>query len=306
VRQFSSFECQSLFLSLYFKDNTEMTQAIVTSLRNNGFWAYVPRFDFRGPVYLTDMTGTLQIDPTLLDLDPSAGQEPSRGFASSGCARMFVSGKCTLVRSSEEYLEVVVPEKQSPYVVNVLDVVTVKICCDEWDTRARVPQPRLHLVRASKRNQKSITNQRQLPRQNDAEARTLSDQAGSMKSKVTRSITRAMTLYGDMLRLKTPPLLENEPLRIKSRNQKEKGRGVPTMTGRIIFGEFRNPDTRIAKQEASISEASEAAKLRRSQAVAANVRNHEYDSTRRVENDVTARIQRLAAGKRSTRKAKGK
>ena len=78
------------------------------------------------------------------------------------------------------------------------------------------------------------------------------------------------------------------------------------VTGRIVFGGFRNPDTRSAMQEASIEEAAESAKLRRAQAVAGMARSNEYDTTRRIEKDVTSRMQKLQANKRNTRKGKGK
>lgn len=281
-----------------------MTQAIVTSLRNNGFWAYVPRFDFRGPVYLTDISGTLQIDPTLLSLDPSAGREPTGGFSASGCARMFMSGRCNLVRSPEEHLEITVPENKSPHIINMLDVVTVKICSDGWDARARVPLPRLHLVRARNKKQIHSSGRPAAQKHVNEPSRTEAMRAGEESNKIPPST--CMTLDSDILGLQTPPVLENEPLRTKAASKTLESRGKPTMAGRIVFGEFVNPNTRTAMQEAAITEASEAAKHRRSQAVATNQKKNEYNTTRQIEMDVTARMQRLAAVKRNARKGKGK
>jgi len=147
MAKLSSFECQGLFLSLYFKDHFEITQAVVTSLRSNGFWAYIPKFDFRAPVYLSDINGVVQIDPALFKLKLSSGFDPTTGFASSKSTRRFPSGTCTLVESSDDdHLEVTLGETTEKYQIRVLDVVTVNIFCDDWSTKSRVPQPRIHLV----------------------------------------------------------------------------------------------------------------------------------------------------------------
>ena len=39
----SSMECQNLFLSLYFRDHEEITQGVVTDLRENGCYVYIPK-----------------------------------------------------------------------------------------------------------------------------------------------------------------------------------------------------------------------------------------------------------------------
>jgi hypothetical protein len=78
------------------------------------------------------------------------------------------------------------------------------------------------------------------------------------------------------------------------------------MPGRKTFGGFQNPDTRSATQEAAIAEASKAAAQRRAAAVAGQSRRNEFDTTRTIEREVTARMQRLAAEKRSTRRSKAK
>jgi hypothetical protein len=78
------------------------------------------------------------------------------------------------------------------------------------------------------------------------------------------------------------------------------------MIGRVVFGKFINPDTRSAQQEASIKQASAAALERRNQAMASRTKHNAYDTTRRIESDVTARMQRLAASKRNAKKGKTK
>ena len=60
-------ECQKMFLRLYFLTRVEEHDAIVYDLRSNGFLAYVPTFDLKGPVYL-EKDGIVNIDPVLLGL----------------------------------------------------------------------------------------------------------------------------------------------------------------------------------------------------------------------------------------------
>ena len=55
-----------MFLRLYFRTRVEEHDAIVYSLRDNGFLAYVPLFDFKGPVYLQNRTGTVVLDSQIL------------------------------------------------------------------------------------------------------------------------------------------------------------------------------------------------------------------------------------------------
>mmetsp|Transcript_40846 Transcript_40846/g.41472 ORF Transcript_40846/g.41472 Transcript_40846/m.41472 type:complete len:86 (+) Transcript_40846:1143-1400(+) len=77
-----------------------------------------------------------------------------------------------------------------------------------------------------------------------------------------------------------------------------------SIPGRVVFGNFVNPDTRSAQQEASIKDAAASALERRKHAMASRVKQNEYDTTRRIESNVTARMQRLAASKRNVRKGK--
>lgn len=310
MAKLSSFECQGLFLSLYFKDHFEITEAVVTNLRSNGFWAYVPKFDFRAPVYLSDMNGTLQIDPALLKLPPSAGLDPTAGFASSGVARRFPNGTCRLVESPNiECLEVTVPDTKVKYGVKILDVVTVSIFCDDWNTKSRVPQPRIHLIgEPSKRKPPNAEGSRER-----APPPSASDTVECRDPSNTKDGTRngndeqepPATIYNELLKLSTPPKLDVQ-LRCQAKDSLPATGGECLIPGRVVFRGFVNPDTKMAQQEASIFEASEAAMERRNQATASRTRQTEYDSVKRIENDVTSRMQRLAATKRNTRKSKGK
>ncbi len=310
MAKLSSFECQSLFLSLYFRDHFETTQAVVTNLRSNGFWAYIPKFDFRAPVYLSDVKGVVQVDPALFKLKESSGLDPTTGFASSKSTRRFPSGTCALIESSEDsHLAVTLRETTEKYEVRVLDVVTVNIFCDEWNAKSRVPQPRIHLVAKSSVNNLTSKNKMSMRVQdtmvtsdNECEIRGSFDTTLGKTGALQRAPLRS--IYEETLNLTTPTILSDEFRFEKSTTV------VPlsnnSMIGRLVFGNFVNPDTRSAQQEASIKQASAAAQERRNQAMASRTKHNEYDTTRRIESDVTARIQRLAASKRNTKRGKNK
>jgi hypothetical protein len=114
------------------------------------------------------------------------------------------------------------------------------------------------------------------------------------------------SLYREILKIENTPVLDNVPLRSQKDKKSIEARGVSSMVGRVVFGEFRNPDTHSAKQEASMAEAAVAAQERRSQIMEAQARNNEYNKARQIEKDATARMQRLAANKRNARRAKAK
>ena len=307
MAKLSSFECQSLFLSLYFRDNVEVTQAVVTNLRNNGFWVYVPKFDFRAPVYLSDMNGVVQIDPALLALKASSGLDPTTGFASSAIRR-FPSGTCTLFElSDDDHLEINLKEATEKYLVRVLDVVTVKIFCDNWNTKSRVPQPKIHLIADSTgKNTASVKKLDQIA-------------VGSDKNENHDSINTAVkmicdqsqgyhtSMYEEIENIITPTKLDVEfrfPENISFETKSMVSSSKNLMTGRVVFGDFTNPDTRSAQQQAAIRQASAAALERRNQVMASRKKENEYDTSRRIESDVTARMQRLAASKRNAKRGK--
>ena len=310
MAKLSSFECQSLFLSLYFRDHSEITQAVVTNLRSNGFWAYIPKFDFRAPVYLSDVNGVVQVDPALFKLKESSGLEPTTGFASSKSTRRFPLGTCALIESSgDDHLAVTLREATQKYEVRVLDVVTVNIFCDDWNAKSRVPQPRIHLV--ADLSAKNLTSKDKKPMRVQDAVVSSDDEPGIRDSfdtslERTNALPRAplRSIYEETLNLPTPTILGDE-FRFEKSIPVVPMSNSP-MIGRLVFGNFINPDTRSAQQEASIKQASAAALERRNQAMASRTKQNEYDTTRRIESDVTARMQRLAASKRNTKRGKKK
>ncbi|MGK3733430.1 MAG: hypothetical protein ACI8RD_001099 [Bacillariaceae sp.] len=307
MAKLSSFECQGLFLSLYFKDQFEITKAVVTNLRSNGFWAYIPKFDFRAPVYLSDTNGVLQIDPSLLKLKESSGLDPTAGFASSRATRRFPSGACTLFDSSKEddHLEITVTETSEKYEIKVLDVLNVMIFCDDWDTKSRIPRPKVHLIAETSRNKLAYIDKKteEFPVVAANSSITALGTTGKREQKLIPS------LYEETQKLETPSKLNVvfRSLENKSSAKDTKSENPKFLvTGRVVFGNFVNPDTRSAQQEASIKEAAASALERRNHALASRTKQSEYDTTRRIESGVTARMQRLAASKRNVKKGKSK
>ena len=311
MAKLSSFECQGLFLSLYFKDNFEVTQAVVTNLRSNGFWAYIPKFDFRAPVYLSDMNGVVQIDPALFKLKASSGLDPTTGFVSSSSTRRFPSGTCTLVDSSDDdHLQVNLRETKETYQVRVLDVVTVNIFCDDWNTKSRVPQPRIRLIANSSEKNASTLKKPVKVLDERALVNDKSDSRDSFNTESKKTQGKLKSIYEEIETLATPTNLNVEFRLSRSESVATTKSVTPSpknlMIGRVIFGKFINPDTRSAQQEASIKQASAAALKRRNQAMESRTKQNAYDTTRKIESDVTARMQRLAASKRNTKKGKTK
>ena len=72
--------------------------------------------------------------------------------------------------------------------------------------------------------------------------------------------------------------------------------------GRIVVGEFSNPDTHQAEQAAAAKAASEAAAQRRT--LHSQAAEGSYDAAKKIEREATARMQRLAAEKRNARRRK--
>ncbi|KAL0583139.1 hypothetical protein ABG067_006906 [Albugo candida] len=79
----ASQQCKELFLALYFSENKIVTVGIITSLKENGFLVYLPKYDLRGPVYLCDRDNRVQINPSLCGVPWQDSSEPTGTFAKS-------------------------------------------------------------------------------------------------------------------------------------------------------------------------------------------------------------------------------
>lgn len=298
MAKLSSMECQRLFLSLYFRDNTETTKAVVTDLRTNGVFAYVPKFDLRAPVYLSDRDGNVQLDPGLLDLPADAGLDATLGFAKAGNCRRFPSATCSIVGNEDQsLLQVRVPEAKHPLNFRVLDVVTVHISCDLSDVKARIPPPRLHLIADALASTKQRSGTHGSTR---VTSQLLSGNLRGEESKQGFPEESTWSLYQQIQRIDWG---SSVPLRSGSTGSRA---FVSVIPGRKVFANYVNPDTRAAIQDAAISAASDAAALRRAAVQASSARRNEFESSRNIERSATIRTQKLAAAKRNTRKSKGR
>ncbi|KAI2499286.1 3'-5'-exoribonuclease [Fragilaria crotonensis] len=298
----SSMECQKLFLSLYFKNRVANAQAVVTDVRANGLVVFVPQFDMKGPVYLCDESGNVQLDPSLVGLPSDSGLEPTLGFSAVQTNRRFPAGETVFAEdscdASKSRLEIVIPGAEKKLRFCILDVVTVQISCDLSDVKARVPLPRLHLIPSSAtRAAKVESNQRIVSTAIQSPSPEFMPTADP-----TEPFPSANSIYKQLASLPITPHLPNAP----SRPRATKADFHSLIGGRKVFGHFVNPDTRNAQQEAAISAASDAVAQLRLSANQSYARSNEFDSVRTIERTVTARTQKLAAGKRNTRKAKGK
>ena len=308
MAKLSSMECQRLFLSLYFNDHVKIAQAVVTDLRVNGLIVYVPEFDLKGPLYLSDMHGDIQIDPALLGLPPDAGLPPTLGFALAPNCRRFPAARCFLNDSQDGgSLEVMIPESPVKCIFRPLDVITVQLSCKLSDVRARIPPPRFHLVSTGR--QTSSRSKASEPRYVTSAMICRGEKEPSGKqqnlSDLASKDSRYQSMYEKLSSVVIEPVLQDVRLRMHQPKLRV-GETDSSMPGRKVFGGFQNPDTRSATQEAAIAEASIAAAQRRATAFASQSHRNEYDTTRNIERAVTARMQRLAAEKRSTRRSKAK
>lgn len=311
VAKHSSMECQNLFLSLYFRDHEEVTHGVVTDLRVNGFFVYIPKFDISGPVYLRDVNGDIQVDPSFVGLGGNAGQPATLGFAANPDCRRFPSGQCTLVEAPDGspgggQLEVSVAESKQKFIVRTVDVVTIALRCDNWDVRSRVPPPRFILVGKGSRpppgfGQPATKKITSWVIAEDAVAHEKSTEPESSNKK-----KQSGSMFDALQSWETPPLLPDVPLRGRVPTNVRAVDRHEEFKGRMIFHKFINPDTKSAREEAAISAAASAAAQRRANAAKAHERRNEVDSVRQIERNVMARAQRLAAEKRNTRKSKAK
>lgn len=255
------------------------------------------------------------MDPFLFDLTEDSGQPPTLGFTGTPCRR-FPEGKCVLVEPPNESvgnsrLEVSVPESRKLFTLQTVDVVSVSMSCDNpWDARSRVPPPRFQLV-ANKSRPPPGFRQQSSSTAKKISSKLLLDSAvksrtGGLENPC--SVAKRVVSTFDALRFfEVPPVLEGVPLRSRKTidsNRQDQHR-QETFKGRLNFHQFSNPDTKSATQEAAMAAASEAAAQRRANAVQTMDRRNEYDSARRIENNIMARAQRLAADKRNTRRGKG-
>jgi DIS3-like exonuclease 1 len=153
----ASRDCDDLFLALYFSTHTIKAHAIITTLKQNGFIVYVPKYDLRAPVYIRDRDGNVQMDPLLLGVRLVDSKPPTGAFSNAAENIRLIPGAEITLDHECETLSVQVPSKD-PCIFKMLDEIEVQISCDLSYASVRVPQVQLLMLGRVK----SIKNNRDL------------------------------------------------------------------------------------------------------------------------------------------------
>lgn len=309
--------CDELFLALYFSSHTVKVPAIITALKQNGFIVYVPKYDFRAPVYLRDKSGVVQIDPLLLgvrivDTDPATG-----AFAGAECIRRIPQARLVWGDAERETLEVVAPDDKHT-VFRILDEVEVQVSCDLTASGARVPQLQLLLVgRASATRKKHIASslselQRVVQTKSEADSsRDTTMDAEQMKPSSIGEESSGTNLY--QILLNTPnltPSTKNLARRKPTQDEEEEGKkkkpGFKRKgPGRLVFGNFstnsrRHYQHKLAQYMDERSDAREE-ELNIQRFANGSSAMTSAQEARRAEREALVRTQKLAAEKRHDR-----
>ena len=292
LAKMSSRECQQLFLSIFFRDSSEYQRGVILETRENGFIAYVPRYDLRVPVYLIDRDGIVQMDPHFFQLEDDAGQEADKLFSSSPFCRLLGPG---VVERRGTDLVVSVPLSPNKVHFSQLSVVTLHLSCSRWDTSARMPPLRADLVRGDV----------QIPIHGEKIDKTgvVLDQDEEINVEQKRHDDDRGNFYSSIFRCQRSSCLKEDllvkPEIVDPENGFLEASGLP---GRISCWGFKNPDTRAALQEAARNSSS----LKSARNALLSSSQTERKTGELIAREVTARQQRIAAAKRNTRKSKMK
>ena len=298
IAKLSSMECQRLFLSLFFRENkTEVTRAVVTDLRQNGLIVYVPKYDMKGPIFLSDREGNVQVDPSLFGLPSTSGLPSSSGFANLEACRMFPDGHCKLYNDNDEEkskIEIALPGGKTILSFRRLDVVTVQLSCDLSNVIARVPPPRLHLVSMDKK----------------FKMKTATPSAESKKSNIVPHNSQPVTTFS------SPPGLGNtlsmfqvlssipiadlnnvNPRFSSSRNIKKVKDRVQRIKGRLYLNGFKAEELQSELNGQDLD-------FGKQTSLTDQARVGDFDASRQIEREATLRMQRKAAERRNDKKSK--
>ena len=308
-----SMESQSLFLSLYFRNNIDYTYAVIISLRTNGFLVYIPKFDLKGPIFLSDKDGKINIDPNIIGLNPKSGEPPSIEFANVKKYRKFSKGNCKLhvgLDKNDQNLKLEIPGSRQNCVFKPLDVVTVQISCNTSDYIARIPPPRIHLVHSGK--DEFMNNDNKMNKSLKITSKVVDDSIHPIIQKNVIDEDQDISMYKIIHALKIDSDLsstignDQKGVLENYRRSSRKTNRVQSIAGRFVYNSFQNPDTHSASQQASAEFA-----MKQRDEYASNFHSRqevntrgEYDRNKKIEHDVTSRIQRRAVEKRNTRRAK--
>ncbi|GFH45902.1 hypothetical protein CTEN210_02376 [Chaetoceros tenuissimus] len=287
----SSMECQRLFLSLYFRDNKDITDAVVTDVKQNGMIVYVPKYDMKGPVFLADKGGNVQIDPSLVGLPLTSGLPPSSGFASLEHCRMFPEGTCTLI--DEDKVEVTIPSSPSKLSFQRLDVIKVHLSCALDSVVARVPPPKLHLTSAGN---KYIPRQDQ-HRPTEKGVVKISASIRKTDSPLVKSTVEPLSIYSILASISINSMLQDTDIRSHHKQTFKSKRRVQKLKGRIYMNGYK--DEILNPKDETFDHNDYHTTSITNQAIVGD-----YNASRQIEREATARMQRIAAERRNAKRSK--
>jgi hypothetical protein len=271
---------------------TEITQAVVIDLKQNGLIVYVPKFDFKGPVFLTDSRGNVQMDPKLFGLPSSSGMDPTLGFVALDGCRMLPGGKCTLQDGDENKkarLDVQIPEGNKFLSFSTLDIITVQLSCDLSAIVSRIPPPRLHLVSLDAHNSKITQIQSKSSNQSP------SDERKPIGNEAKSNVLPRKSIYSILSSIPIHPNVPDSPSGVSL--TKTKGR-IQSVKGRLFFNGYKQEYFCTSEEEESLSQQFKVF------SVEEKAKQGDYDATRQIEREATARMQRLAAENRNAKRSK--
>lgn len=293
-------QCQRLFLSLFFRSNADVAPAVVLSLLQNGMIVYVPKYDMKGPVFLSNREGHVQIDPQLLDVYPASVLPPIPANKNSvEGLRIFPDGRCTLDEANNR-LELRIPGFKEYITLKRLDVIMVRLSCNISESTSRISPPCLnllslkqisssktHLVLGRDAAHSSINSKR-------VEESQFPKCVYKSKKKFNTCNSNQLSIFRTLNSIPTSPSLDDTC--VKQQKMKKKiyhSERVETIPGRLIYSGFKNGNN------SSVMPILQQANTLERQAVKGSL-----NASNRLERDATARIQRLAAGKRNSKRKK--
>ncbi|RMX68332.1 hypothetical protein DD238_004452 [Peronospora effusa] len=309
--------CDALFLALYFSSHTAKVPAIITALKQNGMIVYVPRYDFRAPVYLRDKSGVVQMDPLMLgvrivDTEPATG-----AFAGAECIRKIPQARLVWDDTERGALEVVASGDKH-CVFHTLDEVVVQVSCDLAASGARVPQLQLLLVgRANATQKKHVASslselQRVVQTKSEANCVTNSTVKVTMLESKNTATEEVPTLNLYQLLLDAPnfspptkSFARRKPLSEDEDGKKRKPGFERRGPGRLVFGKFstnsrRHYQHKLAQYMDERTEAREE-ELNIQRSASGSFTMTSAQEARRAEREALVRTQKLAAEKRHDR-----
>lgn len=311
----SSMQCQRLFLSLYFRQNIEETDAIVVGLKQNGVIVYVPKFDMKGPLFLADKDGNVHVDPKFFGLPPSIGFDPSPKFVGAEGCRMFPDGQCSIQDEYDESKAKVLlrlPSNKSEISFRRLDVVTVRLSCDVSNVVARIPPPNIQLISTSRSTSSAPSNHVLVQKVSRKDSKLPSAQMDSPKmhqssldnsSSYSPKQSEPRSMFDVLCSIPNNASLTLAPYRmdVDSRKKRKKKtiERVQTIKGRIYMNSFN-----AYKFEGESIDGDADVNHNGETSLAAQAAIGDYDASKRIEREATARMQRIAAERRNAKRTR--